>query len=99
MEDHVKLLAPTLFLLDIEFKFYLETHIDELIDKYRESIFKNENSQAEIRTYITQAIAKCLIKISKSNYKQIRRLYTDDGISTIMFDHLYSKLVSNVSIG
>jgi len=98
-ENFKELLAPIFFLLDIEAKQYIVPKISELIDKYKSDIFKNQNSLDDIRTFIKQTISECLIKIDKSYLKRLKKIYTETGIITILYDYLNEKLSEHVSLG
>jgi hypothetical protein len=98
-ENYQTLLEPIFFLLDIECKHHLEfDKMNELYDKYKEDLFKNENSISEIRKLISHVIAVCLSKINEKYRKKIATIYTDSGVDTILYDYVYTKLVEGFNI-
>lgn len=93
------ILEPILYLIDIEYKYRIaHDNIAILYDKYKDQLFKNENSLAEIRNLITEVIAVCLTKINKKYQKRLTAIYTDSGVNTILYDYIYTKLVDGVDI-
>lgn len=97
-DNFKEILEPILYLLDIDYKLHVEPHVlNALYDKYKDSILTNKNSTDEIRKWIGDTITKCLFKINKKYYKGLKKIYTDDGIYTILFDHLYTKIIENVT--
>jgi hypothetical protein len=97
-ENFQTLLDPVFYLLDVEFKHYVLPKHKKLYPDYRDKLFANDASLSEMKKLIVRAIAECLNKINTKYLKKLSAIYTEDGVNTILYDYLYTKLTEYYSL-